>query len=560
MHRDIEALADRLVALRFEQDPLEAAMLGLDENSPGLGDASREANDRFIRAYRGIAVTAEALTGQLNGGEEHLDERDILTLDLIRHSAPAVADELAARLVELTVSGFQNSPVVSLVSVLPQLPLDTPSRRGAYLERLAALPRALQQLGERHLEGIADGRFPTHRGVSNAISFLDRVTSDPDVSGLRRSGGGDEFLAAQDRLLRGPVIGALHQYRALLDEKILGYGRDDEHAGLCALAHGEELYRTMARVSTSTLRTPEDLHQTGLAIIEQLRADYLIIGGRLWGLDDVSAIQDRLRHDPALRYESGDEMLAMAIETVRRAEAAAPDWFGVLPSSPCAVEPVPLAMADGAAPAYYHAGAFDGSRPGTYFINVTRPRERFRHLAESIAYHEAVPGHHFQLTINQEIAGNHVVHSVFANITNAEGWGLYSERLAEEMGLYSGDLALLGMLSTDAWRAARLVLDTGLHALGWSRQQAIDWMGQNVPLSPVEIVSEVDRYISMPGQALSYMVGRLEIQELRREATVELGRRFDVRAFHDLILATGPVPLPALGGAVRRWIASHPPA
>ena len=178
-------------------------------------------------------------------------------------------------------------------------------------------------------------------------------------------------------------------------------------------------------------------------------------------------------------------------------------------------------------------------------------------MSEAVAYHEAVPGHHFQLTIGQEITDSHLVHTVFIDVANAEGWGLYSERLADEMGLYSDDVALLGMLSTDAFRAARLVVDTGLHALGWSRQRAIDWMSDNVPISTVEIVAEIDRYISMPGQALSYMVGRLEIQECRRMATEALGERFDVRAFHNLLLSTGPVPLPALHAAVDRWIASH---
>jgi uncharacterized protein (DUF885 family) len=177
-------------------------------------------------------------------------------------------------------------------------------------------------------------------------------------------------------------------------------------------------------------------------------------------------------------------------------------------------------------------------------------------MAEAVAFHEAVPGHHFQLTIAQEESG-HVVFSVFGDTASAEGWGLYAERLADEMGLYSGDLARLGMLSTDAWRAARLVVDTGLHALGWSRQEAIDWMASHVPMSQLEVESEVDRYIVMPGQALSYMVGRLELESLRRGASERLGERFVVRDFHDLVLRTGPVALPALRSAVDRWIAVH---
>jgi uncharacterized protein (DUF885 family) len=557
MNRDIKALADQLVATRFEQEPLEAAMLGIEEGSAGLGDSSRTAEDYFITKYRAIAVSAYALVEKLSHGGVDLGERDILTLDVVSHSAQAMADQLEVRLSDFTVSDFPNSPVAGLVSVLPQLPLDTVLRRRQYLERLSALPRVLGQVGDRHLEGIASGTTPTRHGVSSAMTFIDKVVSDPQVSGLRRDVDDGEFLSTQDRLLSDEVVPALVNYRSVLEENILAHGRDDEHPGLCWLPDGDTLYSTMVRVSTSTERTPHDLHATGLAIIERLRADYLTIGRRLWGLEDVSAIQDRLRHDPALRYDDGDEILATAVATVRRAEAAAPEWFGLVPSTECAVAPVPSALAEGSAPAYYFSGALDGSRPGTYFINTLRPQDRFRHLAEAIAFHEAVPGHHFQLTIVQEIEDNHLVHAVFTDVANAEGWGLYAERLADEMGLYSGDVALLGMLSTDAWRAARLVLDTGLHALGWSRQQAIDWMSDNVPLSPVEIVSEVDRYISMPGQALSYMVGRLEIQECRRLASEELAGRFDLRTFHDLVLSTGPVPLPALRSAVHRWIASH---
>jgi uncharacterized protein (DUF885 family) len=319
------------------------------------------------------------------------------------------------------------------------------------------------------------------------------------------------------------------------------------------LPEGEQLYATFVRAWTSTSRTPEELHATGQAIIERLNGEFATIGARLWDTSDVSEIHERLRSDPELRYVDSEEILSSAIATVRRAELAAPEWFGLVPSTPCAVEPVPDALADGSAPAYYFTGALDGSRPGTYFINTTKPQKRFRHMAEAVAFHEAVPGHHFQLTIAQEASG-HVVFSVFGDTASAEGWGLYAERLADEMGLYSGDLTRLGMLSTDAWRAARLVVDTGLHSLGWSRQEAIDWMASHVPMSQLEIESEVDRYVVMPGQALSYMVGRLELEALRRDASERLGDHFVVRDFHDLVLRTGPVALPALKSAVNRWI------
>jgi uncharacterized protein (DUF885 family) len=556
VNSEISALADTLVALRFKQEPLEAALLGLPEGDVGLADLSAAFESETLAAYEGIARDAATLRELLLSSGSFLEEIDLVTLDHIQLSATTNAEHLRVRSVEFTISDFHIAPLSALLATLYQLPLDNEERCAAHLQRLSTLPRFLEQAAQRHRDGISRGRTPTARGVRAAIDQIDEVLSEPDLSGLRRhvDEEGDSFVANQDDLLRDSVEPALHYYRDFLVREALPAGRSDEQPGLSWLPDGQELYRTLVRASTSTARTPEDLHATGRTIIENLNAEFAPIGSRLWGTSDVVEIHRRLRTDPELRYASSEEVLSSAVETVRRAERAAPEWFGLIPSTPCAVEPVPDALADGSAPAYYFTGALDGSRPGTFFINATKPHERYRHMAEAVAFHEAVPGHHFQLTIAQEQAGGHVVFAVFGDTASAEGWGLYAERLADEMGLYSSDVTRLGMLSTDAWRAARLVVDTGLHALGWTRQQTIDWMAAHVPMSPLEIESEVDRYIVMPGQALSYMVGRLEIEALRRKATERLKDRFAVRDFHDLILRTGPVSLPALTSAVDRWI------
>jgi uncharacterized protein (DUF885 family) len=559
MNPDIEHLADRLVAARFRQDPLEAALLGLAEGSQGLADLTEPAQRDLVATYTAIAHEAEELAARLGRGSSTREETDVLTIDLIRLTARNVAATLSVPLVEFTITDLYIAPLSGVLAVLPMLPLDTPERRDAHLARLAALPKFLEQAGQRLREGVAAGLTPPARGVRAALAQIDTVTNDPNVGGLRRDSEDsmNTFSSSQDRLLGEEVAPAIGRYRALLEDEILGVGRSDEQPGLCWLPGGDEFYRTLVRTMTSTERTPEDLHATGLAIIEKLGEEFASLGSRLWGTNDVAEIHQRLRSDPALRYDSGEEILATAHEAVSRAERAAPDWFGLIPTTPCAVEPIPEALAEGSPPAYYFTGALDGSRVGTYFVNTTKPGERFRHLAEAVAFHEAVPGHHFQLTIAQELEGNHLVHSVFGDVATAEGWGLYAERLADEMGLYSSDVTRLGMVSTDAWRAARLVVDTGLHALGWSRQATIDWMAAHVPMSPVEIESEVDRYIAMPGQALAYMVGRLALEGHRREASERLNDRFDVRSFHDMVLRSGPVPLPALAGAVSRWIDSQ---
>jgi uncharacterized protein (DUF885 family) len=556
VNSEISALADTLVALRFKQEPLEAALLGLPEGDVGLADLSAAFESETLAAYEGIVEDAVTLREHLVDSGISLDEVDLVALDHIQLSATTSAEYLRVRGVEFTISDFHIAPLSALLATLYQLPLDNDERRAAHLRRLSTLPRFLDQAAERHREGIARGRTPTARGVRSAIDQIDEVLSEPDLSGLRRhvDEEGGSFTSAQDALIRDSVKPALLFYRDFLQREALPAGRPDEQPGLSWLPDAQELYRTLVRASTSTSRTPEDLHATGRTIIENLNAEFAAIGSRLWGTSDVVEIHRRLRTDPELRYSDSEEILSSAVATVRRAEAAAPEWFGLIPSTPCAVEPVPDALADGSAPAYYFTGALDGTRTGTFFINATKPHERYRHMAEAVAFHEAVPGHHFQLTIAQEQAGGHIVFAVFGDTASAEGWGLYAERLADEMGLYSSDVTRLGMLSTDAWRAARLVVDTGLHAMGWTRQQTIDWMAAHVPMSRLEIESEVDRYIVMPGQALSYMVGRLEIEALRRQAMASLEERFSLRDFHDLILRTGPVALPALVAAVDRWI------
>ena len=558
MNPAIELLADRLVATRFREEPLEAALLGLPDGAGQLADLAATTQRELVDSYGSVAASAEALAGSRSEAEGGRDEVDVLTLDLIRLTARACATSLTVPLVEFTVTDIYITPLSGVLAVLPMLPLDTDDRRRDQLTRLAAMPTLLEQSAQRLRDGASAGLTPTSRGVRAAIAQIDTVLDDASLGGLRRALDevDNDFTSAQDRVLDEVVVPAVRRFREFLERESLPAGRPDERPGLSWLPGGDEMYRKMIRVSTSTDRTAEDLHATGLAIIAALNDEYAEIGARIWGTSDVAEVQERLRSDPALRFANGEEILAAAHEAVTRAEAAAPGWFGLVPRTPCAIEPVPEALAEGSPPAYYFTGALDGSRVGTYFVNTTKPADRFRHLAEAVAFHEAVPGHHFQLTIVQELEGNHLVHSVFGDVATAEGWGLYAERLADEMGLYSSDLTRLGMLSTDAWRAARLVVDTGLHAFGWTRQTAIDWMASHVPMSHVEVESEVDRYIAVPGQALSYMVGRLELEANRQRAAERLGDRFDVRAFHDVVLRSGPVPLPALSAAIDRWLDS----
>jgi uncharacterized protein (DUF885 family) len=311
----------------------------------------------------------------------------------------------------------------------------------------------------------------------------------------------------------------------------------------------------MIRVHTSLDLDPHQLHQTGLDEVAKFRRDLAALGQSVLGTSDIAEIQRRLRTSPDMHFKTGAEVEAKARETLARAQAAVPAWFGkIQPKAPCEVRVMGMHEAPYSTIAYYRQPSADGKRPGTYMINTYLPETRPRYEAEALAFHESVPGHHLQIAVAQELKGIPEFRKHTGVTAYVEGWGLYAERLASEMGLYSSGLDSLGILSYDAWRACRLVVDTGMHAEGWSRQQAIDYMTQNSLLAENNIVNEVDRYLTWPGQALAYKVGQMEILKLRDEAKEKLGPRFDIKDFHDAVLGNGAVSLPVLRQQVEAYI------
>jgi len=261
--------------------------------------------------------------------------------------------------------------------------------------------------------------------------------------------------------------------------------------------------------------------------------------------------------EPSMRYESKEQMLQLAIDTIERSYKPLDEWFTVFPKSPCKVLPVPAESEQHAPPAYYYPPLPDGSRDGTYFLNTYKAETKSIFEAESVAFHEAIPGHHLDRTIAVELQDVPDFQKYVASTAFVEGWGLYSEQLANEMGLYSNDVQQLGRLGNDAWRACRLVLDTGMHGMGWSRENAINFFKANSPIEAINAEIETDRYIAWPGQACSYKMGQLKIEELRRKAENELGDKFDIRYFHDEVLCDGGITLPILENKINSFIAKY---
>ncbi|TNC18766.1 DUF885 domain-containing protein [Amycolatopsis alkalitolerans] len=534
---EIEEIAEDLVRTWFDEDPVRASLLGLPGDHGRLPDYSAENHGRLRARYGELADHAENAAG------------DAVTRGVVVQQARAAVERLEAAEVEFSVSETLSAPALTPLTVLPLITLDDEEKVAGYLSRLESIPSLVDTVIERQRAARLPD-FLVRAGADFLGRYLERPGSDP----LRLTG--HSFVDRQEALLAEVVRPAFARYRDFLDEELKPRALGQEQAGLCWQPDGERRYARLIRVHTSTERGAQELHETGLRTIDALAEEYRELGSRVFGLTALPEIFERLRTDPALRWSSGEELLDGARTAIRRAEAAAPQWFRTVPSQPCEVRPVPPAEAEGGTIAYYIEPDFAGKRQGVYYANTAHARERFRHTSEAIAFHEAVPGHHFQLSGAMSLDGVPLVHKLADVNSYIEGWGLYAERLADEMGLYSSDVSRFGMLTQDSMRAGRLVVDTGMHALGWSRQQAVDYLREHTPMAPLEIELEIDRYAGCPAQALSYLVGRLEIQRVRAEAERALGEAFDIRDFHDAVLGHGILPLAVLGTVVADWVAS----
>ncbi len=326
--------------------------------------------------------------------------------------------------------------------------------------------------------------------------------------------------------------------------------------GISSLPDGAKYYAFLIRRTTTTNLTPGQIHQIGLEEVKRDEAEMLAIAQKL-GFSDLKSFRASLKTNPKLKAASAGQLLAAYRGYLTPMEAKLPQLFGHLPKAPFEVVPVPDYMAQTAPPAYYQPGAPDGSRPGRLFIDTYNATGRNLYSVEDIAYHEGIPGHHLQISIAQEIPGLPDFRRYERYTAYTEGWGLYAERLGKDVGFYQDPYSDYGRLEGDIWRAIRLVVDTGVHSEGWTRQQMVDYFHDHSNIDETSIQSEVDRYIAWPSQALAYKIGQLKILELRARAQQALGPKFDIRAFHDEVLDSGALPLDVLESRVDAWIATQ---
>jgi uncharacterized protein (DUF885 family) len=441
-------------------------------------------------------------------------------------------------------------------------PIETPEQAEAMVSRWRAMGPYVESHIANLRHGLQEGRVATRQQVERVLDQLDELLADAAATGAllspleeEREGWSRSDRARFEREMRAAVRESIRPafaaYRDFLHDEILSHARPEDKVGLLHVPGGEDCYAAMIRRHTSLDLPAREIHRIGLAEVERIMAEMRALGERVLGTSSQKEILQRLRSDADLHFTTRDEVENKAREALTRAQAAVPRTFGILPKAPCEVVRMEPHEEEHSTIAYYRQPALDGSRPGRYYINTFAPTTRPRYEAEALAFHEAVPGHHLQIAIAQELEGIPEFRKHLGSTAFIEGWALYTEQLCDEMGLYSGDLDRIGKLSFEAWRACRLVVDTGMHAMGWSRQQAIDFMLANSALAENNIVNEVDRYITWPGQALAYKLGQLEILALREAARAARGDAFALPEFHDVVLRNGAVTLSTLGAQVR---------
>ena len=561
MTAELDRLAEEFWDAVLAADPVQGTAIGDHRYGDRLSDISPAGRAAAVHRF-------EEIRGVLASLPADADPEVALTKAALTQALDDRLTFLAADARAYTVDAM-NGPQTSFMDIPSFQPLRNPDDGEAMLSRWWAMGPWVDQQVAQLRRGMGEERTPVAGSVRRVIAQLDDLAVRPFEDwpllaplAAEHAGWSDGAWRAFEVALAGAVRDGLRpafaRYRTFLADEALPRARDEVHVGICHLPGGTETYARVARAHTTVDRSPREIHEIGLAEIARIDAEIIEVGGRVLGTRDLPATLAALRGDPSVHFTTGEEIVAVAEASLARAVDAIPAWFGRLPRARCEVVRMQAHEEQHSTIAYYREPPQDASRPGRYYINTYAPETRPRYEAEALAFHEAVPGHHLQVAIGQELGHLPAFRRHSETTAFVEGWGLYAERLSDEMGLYSGDLDRIGMLSYDAWRASRLVVDTGMHALAWSRAQAIDFMAAHAALALNNIANEVDRYIGWPGQALAYKIGQLEIRSLRSDAESALGASFDIRRFHDAVLGRGALPLSVLRNSVTAELGLPP--
>ncbi len=559
-NNELQQLSQDFFQNSLDSSPTSAIMRGHKQYFDQIEEMTDETFEKETKKVNDFISRLESINA------ESLSNREKVTHGMLEFALSSNKDSLLDRSWEFGagVSGFTGF----LIDYNQQMFVPDSESADMLLKRLELYKRLYTQIAEVQKIGLNNNRVATERNLLRTIDQLENylgssleedplllINFSPEISESFISDWKEKAKKIIDVNIRPTVLTYLDQ----LKTEHIPKGRTDEHSGIMWIEGGEETYlRALRKYTGHKDITVQEVHNVGLSEIGRLKKEFFEIGENVFpGVSTPEEVLQKMQTEPSMRYESKEQMLQLAVDTIERAYKPLEEWFTVFPKSPCKVLPVPAESEQHAPPAYYYPPLPDGSRDGTYFLNTYKAEAKSIFEAESVAFHEAIPGHHLDRTIAVELQDVPDFQKYVASTAFVEGWGLYSEQLANEMGLYSNDVQQLGRLGNDAWRACRLVLDTGMHGMGWSRDKAIKFFKANSPIEAINAEIETDRYIAWPGQACSYKMGQLKIEELRRKAENELGDKFDIRYFHDEVLCDGGITLPILENKIDTFIEKH---
>lgn len=548
----VKALADAYLAGYFDRFPETVTQYGVP------GRAHDRLTDNSAAALKDWESKEDAWLAEAKAIDVGAIEAPPLraTYAIVREALEGSIATRVCRYELWTVSQFVNGWQVQDGYLVTIQPVGTDGARRDAIARWSALPRYIDTEIANLREGLTLGYSAPKGNVRIVIDQMKTLTDGPladspfDSPSVRDKS--PAFVKEYDAVVRGQIVPAFKRYRDFLETEYLPAARDA--VAVSANPNGAACYDASVRSFSSLPIAAKDVHQTGLDQIAQIDAETKAIAERSFQTGDVRGLLERVRTGKMYLFKSREDLIGYSQAALARAKTAIPNWFGLLPKADVVIEPYPK-FREKNGPNEYNPPAEDGSRPAVFFINAYKAETKSRAEAESTAFHETIPGHHLQGAIALERKDIHPIGRYLGNAGYQEGWALYAERLADEMQLYSSDLDRLGMLSSQALRAARLVVDSGLHTMNWTRQQAIDYMLAHTAEPRDDVESEVDRYIIYPGQATAYMLGKIAISDAREKAKQVMGARFDIKAFHDRVLEDGAVPVAFLKDKIQQWAA-----
>ena len=553
LHRLFEQEWERTL----RESPTFASFLGDKRYNREWGDSSMAAIERSQQQDRRVLEQLDAI----DVGE--LSETDRLNYRLFRKQYEYAVAEQPYRWFLLPLN--QRGGIQTENEVADSLSFDTAQDYEDWIARMEGFPAYAEQTIALMRQGIEEKRVHARIVMERVPAQIDkqiveRPTDSPFFDPFERFPGSidaEERERLEQRALQAisdHIVPTFRRFKRFFMDEYLP--ATYERVGVWQFPSGKAMYAARSRRFTTTELTPEQIHQIGLDEVKRIRAEMEAIVEQVGFDGSFDEFLGFLRSDPRFYYGTAEELLEGYRAVAKRIDPTLPKLFGKLPRIPYGVEPIPDNIAPDTTTAYYRPPSADGRRAGTYFVNLYKPEVRPKFEMEALSIHEAVPGHHLQIALATELGAVPQFRKFSRYTAFTEGWGLYAESLGEELGFYKDPYSKFGQLTYEMWRAVRLVVDTGMHQLGWTRQQAIDFFTANAPKTEQDIVNEIDRYIAWPGQALAYKIGELKIKELRARAERRMGEAFDIREFHDVVLSAGGISLDLLEERVEAWLAA----